>query len=203
MTKRKLRHLWKNIRKVGYGYFLVLSIIFAVIAVFALRNNNLTALRLRDNVLKVDEQNGDVETALKDLREYVYGHMNTDLASSTSVYPPIQLKYRYDRLVNTQKQTVTTTNDKIYSDAQHYCEQLLPTGVSLNRVPCIQQYLDTHPLAKEQPIPDSLYKFDFASPVWSPDLAGWSLLLGFVFFALFLMQFILERWLRYRLKQHL
>lgn len=203
MNKREEHHLWKNLRKLSYGYFLVICLVSAIIAVMALRHNNITAIQLRDNVSSVDKQNGDTETALKGLRQYVYSHMNTDLASSTSVYPPVQLKYRYERLLAAQKQQVTDTNSKIYSDAQKHCEQLMPTGVSLNRVPCIQQYLDTHPLASEQVIPDSLYKFDFASPIWSPDVAGWSLLIFVLALLLFIVRLIAERWLRHQLKQHL
>jgi hypothetical protein len=145
-------------------------------SVFGLRSNNLAALSLRDNVLKVDQQNGDVETALRQLRIYVYAHMNTDLTSGpNAIKPPIQLKYRYDRLVAIEKDRVSSVNAKVYNDAQTTCEQLFPHGLSGGgRVPCIQDYVTAHG-AKEKTIVDALYKFDFASPVWSSDLAGWSL----------------------------
>ncbi|HSX46960.1 MAG TPA: hypothetical protein VLF87_03165 [Patescibacteria group bacterium] len=207
MNKRRLHHLWKRVRQASYAYFLALAIFFAIVAVFALRHNNLTALHLRDEVLKVDQQNGDVETSLRTLRTYIYGHMNTDLASSTSVYPPIQLKYRYERLVAAEKARVDQANGNLYNDAQNYCEKNFPQSFfGAGRLPCIQNYLDTHPNPnppKEQSIPDSLYKFDFASPTWSPDLAGWSLVLAAICFVIFIVQFALERWLRHRLKQHL
>lgn len=200
MHKSRGHQYWQRFRHVSSWYLLALTLLFALISVFALRQNNLTALQLRDNVLKVDQQNGDVEAALRQLRSYVYAHMNTDLASSSSVYPPIQLKYRYERLVAAQQEAAKAGNAKIYTDAQKHCEALLPTGVSLNRVTCIQQYLDAHPLAAQPPIQDSLYKFDFASPHWSPDLAGWSLVLTVVFGALFLFRLFLELWMRHQLK---
>lgn len=200
MHKSRGHQYWQRFRHVSSWYLLALTLLFALISVFALRQNNLTALELRDNVLKVDQQNGDVEAALRQLRSYVYAHMNTDLASSSSVYPPIQLKYRYERLVAAQQEAAKAGNAKIYTDAQKHCEALLPTGVSLNRVTCIQQYLDAHPLAAQPPIQDSLYKFDFASPHWSPDLAGWSLVLTVVFGALFLFRLFLELWMRHQLK---
>ncbi len=187
----------------SYWYFLVAFLISGLVAILALRQNNLTALTLRDEVLQTDKNNSNTEIALKKLRGYVYGHMNTDLATGTSVYPPIQLKYRYERLLQAQKDQIASTNTTIYNDAQRHCEQLLPTGVSLDRVPCIRQYLDTHPTAQAGTIPDSLYKFDFISPSWSPDLAGLSLVAAAFFGILFIVRFSLERWLRVQLKHHL
>lgn len=204
MEKRQLHHLWVKLRKVSYWYFLVAFLISGLIAIFALRQNNLTALKLRDEVLQTDQANGDTEAALKKLRQYVYGHMNTNLATATSVYPPIQLKYRYERLTQAEKDRVTTTNGNIYNDAQNYCEKNFPESFfGAGRLPCIQNYLDTHPNVQPKPIPDSLYKFDFASPNWTPDLAGLSLVFTGIFFGLFLVWFVLQQWLRSRLKQHL
>ncbi len=207
MDKKKLHHLWKRLHRASYWHFLIACAACAVIAVFALRQNNLTAIQLRDEVLKVDQQNGDTEAALKKLRQYVYGHMNTDLATSTSVYPPIQLKYRYDRLVAAEKARVEQANSNtIYNDAQKYCEANFPQSFyGAGRLPCIQNYIDTHPAptVTPQPIPDALYKYNFASPAWSPDLAGWSLVFFGLFLFLFIVRLLLELWLRQELKNHL
>lgn len=202
MNKRRLHHYWRRFHGLSSWYLLALTVVFAIITIFSLRQNNMTALKLRDEVLKVDQQNGDIEAALRKLRTYVYGHMNTDLAGGGTVYPPIQLKYRYERLVAAQQEAAKAANAQIYTDAQKHCEALLPTGVSLNRVTCIQQYLDARPLAAQPPIQDSLYKFDFASPRWSPDLAGWSLILTIVFAFLLVLRLVLGLWMRHQLKKH-
>lgn len=209
MNKRKLYHTWVQLRRVSFWYFLVAFVLSGIVAIFALRQNNLNALSLRNEVLKVDKANGSVEAALKELREYIHGHMNTDLASATSVYPPIQLKYRYERLVAAEKARVDQLNSKsnLYNDAQKHCEATQPQSFfGAGRLPCIQTYLDSHggqALEQEKPIPDSLYKFNFASPAWSPDLAGWSLVVAAIMFLLFAVRFGLERWLRYQLKHHM
>ncbi|MES2970975.1 MAG: hypothetical protein V4702_01485 [Patescibacteria group bacterium] len=207
MDKRKLHHYWKTIKKVKYWYFLIAAVIFGVLAVSALRQNNLRALELRDEVLKTDQQNGDTEAALRKLREHVYAHMNTNLATSTSVYPPIQLKYRYERLVAAEKARVgELSKNNIYNDAQKYCEQNFPQSFfGAGRLPCIQGYIDSHPapVIQEQAIPDSLYKFNFESPRWSFDLAGWSIILGIIFVLLFVARFVLELWFRQQFKSHL
>ena len=76
-------------------------------------------------------------------------------------------------------QNTTEANSKIYTDAQHYCEKVDSTDYyGTNRVPCVQQYIRNHGVSNLPTIPDSLYKFDFVSPWWSPDLAGWSLVLA-------------------------
>lgn len=207
MDKRKLHHLWRTIRKVKYWYFLVAAVVFAALAVSALRHNNLRALELRDEVLKVDRENGDTEAALKKLREHIYAHMNTNLATNTSVYPPIQLKYRYERLVAAEKARVEQSKSNVYNDAQVHCERTSPQSFyGAGRLPCIQAYIDSHPIpaqAQEQPIPDALYKFNFESPRWSFDLAGWSIILSGIFFMLFAIRLLLELWFQQQFKRHL
>src|SRR5688500_2280283 len=99
MNKRKLHHLMVVLRPISYWYFVLIVVASLLVAGFALRKNNLRALELRDHVLEVDKRGGDVETALRELRAYTYAHMNTDLTSDTGISQPIQLKYRYDRLV--------------------------------------------------------------------------------------------------------
>jgi hypothetical protein len=201
--KRRLHHLWTRIRPLSPWYFLALSLISSCMFIYAMRQNNLTMISLRDKVFAADEANTDVEQPLRELREYVYAHMNTNLSSGTNIKPPIQLKYRYDRLVSAEKERVAAINAKIYNDAQVYCEQQNPTGFSgRGRVPCIEDYVSTHG-TKEQPILDATYKFDFASPRWAPDLAGWSLVAATVFFILFVVRYALERLIKAELHNHL
>ena len=182
----------------NYALCFVLAAFFGLVAVFSLRANNLEAVRLRDRVLEVDKNNGDVEKALRELQKYTYAHMHTDLATNTNVYPPIQLKYRYDRLVTAEKQRVEAIMAKVYTDAQAECERQNPTDFSgRNRVPCVEAYVTSHKVAEQRINPD-LYKFDFASPVWSPDLAGISLVLAGVFAAMGGFALLLRTWLKDR-----
>ncbi len=202
MDKRHLHHVWRRLKPINHWVFFGLFVVSGVIGTFAYRNNNLVAIKLRDEVLSTDKAGGDVETALRNLREYTYGHMNANLAAGTGIQQPIQLKYRYERLVQAEKDRVAATNAKVYTEAQARCEQLYPHGLSGGpRVPCIQQYVSEHG-TKEEPVPDALYKFDFYSPVWTPDFAGWTLLSSGIFFALFIVRFSLERWFRFEMHQN-
>lgn len=152
-------------------------VILAVASVFAFRNNNLKMIELRDAVFTADQANGDVEGALRDLRNFVYKHMNTNLSSgANAIKPPIQLKYTYERLVAAEKERVKSLNADVYAEATAACEAKYGQGQIQQRAACVSEYVTSKGIKEvEKPIPDSLYKFDFIAPWWSPDLAGLSL----------------------------
>jgi hypothetical protein len=191
MNKKYWHYIWTTyIRPVKLWYLLVLCFLSGVVCVFALRSNNQHMGKLREAVYTADKNNTDVVGALQKLQTYVNSHMNTSLATgNTSVYPPIQLKYTYQRLQDAAQEKAATSNTALYSEAQKYCEQQDSTDFSgRNRIPCIEEYVTAHGGTTAQKIPDSMYKFDFASPTWSPDLAGWSLVLAGLFDVLFVLR---------------
>lgn len=199
MDKKFFRHFLKWLQRFSPWLFLGIAIVSGLVCVLSLRNNNLTVLKLRDQVLAADKDNGDVESALRKLRQYMYAHMNTSLTTGpNAIKPPIQLKYRYERLVSAQLAQAGANNTKIYTDAQVDCEKRFPKGLyGSNRIPCIQEYITAHGItAPVLQVEDSLYKFDFVSPTWSPDLAGWMLVISSLSFGLFVIRIGLERWAR-------
>lgn len=174
---KQLHHIWRYIKLVRPLYFILTAVVWAVIAVFALRANNQHMLELRDKVFETDKAGSlqEVEASLKNLQAYVTTHMNTDLTTSvTGVYPPIQLQYTYQRYATNQG----TTNNDLYTQAQQFCQSQNSSSFSgRDRVPCIEQYVLDHG-AKPKHVDPSLYEFNFVSPRWSPDLAGWSIVLA-------------------------
>ncbi len=168
---------------------LILSLLLAIgsgtVTIFALRSNNEHMANLRTAVYQADKSGINVAGALNNLQAYVTSHMNTNLSDGAgSVYPPIQLEYTYQRLVQAQTQASLSSNQGLYTAAQAYCQKLDPYHFSGGyRVSCIDQYVTSHGSGTTQlpSIPPSLYEFDFISPTWSPDLAGWMLLIS-VFF---------------------
>lgn len=150
---------------------------------------------LRSAVYAADRDNGDVQGTLTALQRFVTSHMNTDLSggSDNAVYPPIQLKYTYERL---QEAESKKSNEPVYREAQAHCERLNPTDFSgRNRVPCIQEYVQSHGV-QQKIIPDALYKYDFVSPTWSPDMAGFGVLGAGLFALLGAVTWAIGRWLR-------
>ena len=198
MDKAYLHHLWVRIRVVRPWYFLVLAFAFACLSIGALRANNIEMSKLRNDVFVADKNNDHITEKLQTLQMYVTSHMNTDLSTGPNApYPPIQLQYTYDRAVLAAGEQATAANSQLYTDAQNYCEQLIPTGYyGTGRVPCVQQYLHDHSEQSVPTIPDSLYKFDFASPWWSPDLAGWSIFATIVFAIVFVVYGVFRWWIK-------
>jgi hypothetical protein len=171
------RKAFNRLMHINPMYILVLAAVLGVVCVFSLRANNEHMAQLRSDVYQADRSGGNVQQALDNLQAYVTAHMNTNLDSGTgSVYPPIQLEYTYLRLVKQENQNAYAANAGLYTAAQNYCQQLDPTDFSgHNRVPCIEQYVSAHG-SSVPTVPAALYEFDFLSPAWSPDVAGWSLL---------------------------
>lgn len=198
MNKRRLHHFWTKFRGIRPYYFLALFLASGVVCIFALRANNEHMVKLRDAVFAADKAGTDVQTPLRALQSYVTSHMNTELATGpSSVYPPIQLKYTYDRLVQAEGNQIAATNSQLYSQAQAYCEAQNHVDFSgHNRVPCIEQYVESHSTIKFAQIPAALYEFSFVSPRWSPDLAGWSLLATILFGLAFLLALVTRRWFK-------
>ena len=176
MNKGHLHHLWRIYRHASPWYFLAGLLVFGVICLVALRHNNEQMVRLREAVYTADKNNDDVEGTLRTLRKYVYGHMNTSLSSGpNAVHPPIQLKYTYERFEQAQESQLGQCDSALYQAAQSYCDSQSDEGSQV--IACIQQYAAAHG-AQLAPVPAGLYEFDFVSARWSPDLAGWSLVLA-------------------------
>ena len=201
MNKKQLHHLWTRVRHIKPWYFLIIAIVSTVVCVGALRANNEHMVKLRDAVYTADQSNTDVQGALQKLQAYVTSHMNTTLsAGNSAVYPPIQLKYTYQRLLQAESDVAAQANSQLYTDAQSYCQGQIPTGFSgRTRVPCIEQYVESHD-TQLPVIPTALYEFDFVSPSWSPDLAGWTELAAIISGLLAVVTFIFRSLLRHASK---
>lgn len=199
MDKRSMHHVWRYLRHIHSWYFLIPALIFGFIAVKALQHNNIEMGRLREAVFAADKNNGDVEGALRALREHVYGHMNTSLeAGANGAHPPIQLKYTYERLQAEQQARLGQNNSALYNQALQECSAEGQTKSAQDTINCIESYAEARGV-RFADIPDSLYKFDFISAKWSPDLAGWSLIIsafsGLGFITTFLFQWFMKRYL--------
>jgi hypothetical protein len=190
-----MKKLIKMFLKIPAKTWLYLFVALAIVSVLALRHNNQTMVKLRDQVYVADKNNGDINGALNNLRRYVYGHMNTDLSSgNNNIKPPIQLKYTYQRLYDAQANQIQTSNQQLYTDAELYCQSINGAYFGTTRVPCVQNYVINHGLkAANITIPAGLYDFDFASPSWSPDLAGWSLVLTGLLLIAFVIRLIYSK----------
>jgi preprotein translocase subunit SecF len=198
MRKHRTYYLWHKLAGVSLWVIVAIFVTSVALSIFALRQNNLTMVGLRNEVYAADKQGGDVEGALRELRVFVYGHMNTNLrAGSTSSEAPIQLTYTYNRLVAAEQARVAALggNAIVYSAAQKSCVDKTEESEKLQ---CIQQYLTDNGGNKFQlALPSKeFYTFDFVSPAWSPDLAGFSLLIAFASGLLLILRLIAGRFMK-------
>src|SRR5579863_9194315 len=175
--------VWQKFKAISYKVWLGLFLVSAIAAIFALRSNNEHMITLRNDVYAADKAGTGVEAALDKLRAYIYGHMNTNLSSGgNAIKPPIQLKYTYDRLESAAQ--ASANNSALYTTAENYCQAQIPASVSISgrgRIGCVQDYILNHGGKAAAPIPAALYEYDFVSPLWSPDLAGWLVLISIFF----------------------
>ncbi len=163
---------------------------------------------LRDEVVKADETNGDVQAALQNLRNYVMSHMNTNLRSKSKFAtdePPIQLVNQYNRAVAAAQEAAATAtgNQALYLEAEASCKaRQVPLTATAQ---CIQDYVaarSTGSVSKVSvTVPKALYTYDFVSPKWSPDLAGWSVVLTGVLGVLLMLRIAINQAVSHLLRE--
>jgi hypothetical protein len=172
---------------VGTGHLVFLLFASGAFGVYSLRQNNIQALKLYDKVIKADKYDGDLNSSLTELQRFTSSHMNTQLRQ------PVQLVESYNRdalEIVKQNQDNTPENEAIYKEAQQECSR---RGVPYT---AIAECASNYALARIDPnydptipitysFPDQAqYTYSFASPYWTPDLAG-------VSWALFVFSFVI------------
>ena len=202
--KRRVKKSIRQLRRVKTWQLLVLLLLVGFIAATFLRLNNIGMIQRRDAVLAADKA-GDtaaIESRLYDLQRYVAAHMNTETG-------PFYLEQQYRR--DAQKAVDAASNDdnpngNINVKAEAVCKPQY-TVWSPAYVQCF-----TDELAKFPPSPDpaqnvalpstTLYRHEFSDPLWSPDFAGWSVVVGVVILLMIVTRLISLGILRLLLKQH-
>lgn len=204
MNKHKLYGIWRKVKRSSLIILLVAFIASSAVSIYALRTNNIKMTQLKQQLFIADENNTDVNEALNNLRSFVYGHMNTNLQSGNGREEPIQLVHSYNRAVAAaQAQAValgTGQANKVYSDAQRECEKT--NLIITERITCIQNYVSSHAggITQINTPPKEAFVFDFATPIWSPDLAGWSLVITAILGLLLIARLIAGIFIKHYLK---
>ena len=182
---KKAKKVWSRAGLIGN--FVCASATVGV-SVVTLRNNNLKMLDLYKKVEDADVSGVGTYKHLKELQVYVANHMNAT-PPKLGTNPGIQLKNTYERAKQAETGRVTAERDRIYNEAISYCEAALPRSLLSDRAQCIIARNGTQTVTERQVVPD-LYRYDFVSPRWSSDVAGWSVIVSIVLIATFLLQII-------------
>lgn len=201
--KRQVKKSIRQLQRIKTWQLLVLLLLAGFIAATFLRLNNIGMVQRREAVLAADKagEGMAIQSTLYDLQRYVSAHMNTETG-------PFYLEGQYRRdaqtLVDAAKND-DNPNGNINAKAEAVCKPQY-TVWSPAYVQCF-----TDELAKYPPSPDpaqnvtlpstSLYRHNFADPLWSPDFAGWSVAVCLVIILMIATRLISLGILRLLLKQ--
>jgi hypothetical protein len=203
--KQQINHSIRQWQRVKTWQLVVLLILAVFIAATFLRLNNIGMVERRAAVLNADQAGDDEITInrLYDLQRYVSAHMNTDMGKG--VY--LESSYKRDTQAAFDAAAVDSNpNGNIYKKAQEVCAPRF-SRYSYAYLQCTTGELAKYPAAADlqnavaAPKADS-YLHSFASPLWSPDFAGWSIVLCVVLVVMIFTRFISLVVLRIILHHH-
>lgn len=203
--KGRVKKSIKDLQRIKTWQLVILLIIVGFVAATFLRLNNIGMIQRRDAVIVADKEGDeqDIITKLYDLQRYVASHMNTDLGRG------VYLEQSYNRdLQNWQQNQYgnSNPNGNIYKKAQEVCA---PQFSSYSRayLQCTTNELAKYP-ASQNPATDTskphqeAYIHAFSSPAWSPDFAGWSVLVCGVIMLLIVIRLVSLWVLQIMLQRH-
>jgi hypothetical protein len=155
----------------------VSTLVLGALSVGALRENNLRMLDLRQKVLDADARGESATEELSALQQHVTDHMNAT-PPKLGNQPAIQLTTAYTKALEAEAYRVSQARTQIANEATAYCESTLSGARLSTRADCVANYTAARPVTERTVVAD-LYRHDFVSPTWSPDLAGWLLVACF------------------------
>jgi hypothetical protein len=193
------------LQRVKTWQLVILLLLVGFLTATFLRLNNIGMLQRREAVLSADETGDKQATVsrLYDLQRFVSAHMNTDMGKG--LY--LETSYKRDVQKAYDKVSVDSNpNGNIYKKAQEVCAPKF-TRWSQAYVQCTSSELAKYPAASnlvtdvQLPRADS-YLHVFASPLWSPDFAGWSVLVCIALILMIVVRIISVIVLRIILHHH-
>lgn len=177
--KRKVRRGIRRLQYVKTWQLLLLLVLFGFITATFLRLNNIGMVQRREAVLDADKTSDaeHIKGRLFDLQRYVSAHMNTDMGT---IYLENQYRRDSQRALNAAGGG-SNPNGNIYKQAQDECAPKF-NSYSQEYLQCTVAYLERFGPAEELQSTLKLpkanaYRHSFASPLWSPDFAGFSVLI--------------------------
>lgn len=179
--KRSVRKSIKNLQKVKTWQLVIILLLMVFVSATFLRLNKIGMLQRKEAVVAADKQGDPTNTRNRvlDLQRFVSEHMNTD---KNDVY--LTHQYERDKAAMVQQAATTQSQDVINKKVDEICKPRY-SGYSQGYVQCFAEEYAKYAPGKD-PIssvkgPDTeKYRFSFASPLWTPDFAGFSVLACFV-----------------------
>lgn len=190
--KRSVKKQLKQLEYVKTWQLVLLLILSLFVSATFLRLNNVGMIERRHAVEAADKSTdvNSVSDALFDLQRYASVHMNAD---SGDVY----LVETFNRDVERIMKEALARNSKennVLQLADAACRPRFYT-TSQAYILCVRDEQAKYPEAAnpsdDVQFPDpSLYKHSFVSPRWSPDFAGWSVVVSIVLLLMVIVRFL-------------
>lgn len=201
--KRNIRRGIGWLQRVRTWQLVLILVLFGMVSATFLRLNNIGMIERRAAVFSADKT-GDQETIrarLFDLQRYTSGHMNAD---SGTIY--LEAQYRRDTQAAIEAASARDSGNNINVKADQVCKAQFG-GYSQAYVQCFASELAKYPAGANQPdkadLPNpALYRHNFSSPLWSPDFAGFSLVICMLIAIVIIARLIALVLLRAMLHRH-
>lgn len=177
---RSVKRSIKRLQRVRTWQLVVVLFLMLFVSATFLRLNNIGMVQRREAVIVADKE-GDTQTIqnrLADLRAYVSAHMNT---GGNSVY--LVEEYARHKAVRVQQAVQANVSDKevINKKVDDICKPQY-SGYNQGYVDCFAREYAKYapgkdPISSIKPPDTELYRADFVAPLWSPDFAGFSVVI--------------------------
>ncbi len=214
IDKRKTRFRIKRLSQVKTWQLMILLVMVGFISATFLRLNNVGMVERRQAVENADKA-GDVAALtqrLYDLQRYVASHMN---AHPGKIALDHTYKRAYDqKLKEYEDQIQNQSNNDVVTKVREACDAKAQAGgygrfttqADPRYVACIAEEWEKYPAAKNAniaftPPATEPYYHTFVSPAWSPDFAGWSLVLTVVIGLIIVVRLVVLMVLRWLLRR--
>ena len=202
VDKKQVRRNLGHLKRVKTWQLMILFILACFVSATFLRLNNIGMVQRRDAVYAADKSGDDkiTQSRLYDLQRFVTSHMNTDMEKGAF----LTATYNRDKKALIE-QASAGVNGNIYKKAQEVCAPQF-TSWSPAYVQCSVNELAKYPagnsLNSSINLPTSPYLYSYTSPLWTPDFAGWSVVVSVVILLMIIIRFISVVILRLMLRQH-
>ena len=182
-----------------------------------LRLDHIRMTELRDAVLSADaeEDDGKLEMALNELKEFVLGNMVINVVDDNGAQRvtfgtgPFYLEHQYVRAANKALEEAeakftsdSNPNGNIYALASDTCRTLAInngwTWDNPNYINCMVSEIEKYPAANEindqikASLPSTeLFRREYASPIWAPTLTGLMILITAVIIVVIFIKIVI------------
>ena len=220
--KGKIKKRLKQIQSLKNWQLFILLLLVIFVDLTALRLNNVGMVRRREAVEAADKV-GDVEAARKatiEFANYVHAHMN----SGGIVYSDKTHWFKINREVKivwsniyesdmrkaeqiAREAESNNPNGNIFKKAEETCRPRFRGGYSLAYQQCILDEQNKYPASNQGQIKAKYpniteYTYSFVTPIWSPDLAGWTTLVATILIFMIIIKMITTTILKLVLKKY-